>query len=138
MFVGVVALCVVLITECHNSNKHSQSPLTSKLPKCLLPFLHRQKTSLLFCALLLVRYLQWQLEQADKKRQILQRDAINMYTNNNNICNCYNFLVNRENYQVIKSNMEAAVQYKLMTSKEAHDSNTYGKLLQVTIKFICN
>ena len=37
MFVGVVSLryqhhtcCVVLITECHNSHKHSQSPLTSK------------------------------------------------------------------------------------------------------------
>ena len=30
MFVGVVALrCVVLITECHNSHKRSQSPLTS-------------------------------------------------------------------------------------------------------------
>ena len=35
MFVGVVAFryqhhtCVVLITECHNSHKHSQSPLTS-------------------------------------------------------------------------------------------------------------
>ena len=38
MFVGVVVLrykhhtthiCVVLITECHNSHKHSQSPLTS-------------------------------------------------------------------------------------------------------------
>ena len=36
MFVGVVALryqhhttCVVLITECHNSHKHSQSPLTN-------------------------------------------------------------------------------------------------------------
>ena len=30
MFVGVVALCcVVLITECHNFHKHSQSPLTN-------------------------------------------------------------------------------------------------------------
>ena len=35
MFVGVVALCyqchwcVVLITECHNSHKHSQSSLTN-------------------------------------------------------------------------------------------------------------
>ena len=29
MFVGVVALCcVVLITECHNSHTHSQSPVT--------------------------------------------------------------------------------------------------------------
>ena len=28
MFAGVVAHCVVLITECHNSHKHSQSPLT--------------------------------------------------------------------------------------------------------------
>ena len=40
MFVGVVALryfktqnlcCVVLITECHNSHKHSQSPLANSL-----------------------------------------------------------------------------------------------------------
>ena len=34
MFVGVVALCyqhLVLITECHNYHKHSQSPFTNEL-----------------------------------------------------------------------------------------------------------
>ena len=29
MFVGVVVSCVVLITKCHNSYKHSQSSLTN-------------------------------------------------------------------------------------------------------------
>ena len=29
MFVGVINTCAVLITECHNSHKHSQNPLTN-------------------------------------------------------------------------------------------------------------
>ena len=46
MFVGVVALryqhqcCVVLITECYNSHKQSQSPLTRCIDVCNIERAH--------------------------------------------------------------------------------------------------
>ena len=33
MFLGVMALRYLLIDECHNSHKHSQSPLTNIVPE---------------------------------------------------------------------------------------------------------